>query len=447
MSASLPRGAGRAPDFASEVAASLHGDVAPRVRGIAYLLVALVVVFATWASLARIDVTTVGMGKVIPTSQHQVVQSLEGGIVEDILVAEGATVAPGDVLLRLENTGFVSALGELQAKRDALRARLARLEAEVDGRDAFAAEPGPDLAGVAEDTLASERALFAARHAAAAQARAVLEQQALQREQELRDARSHAEETEKVYALARQEVATLKPLAEANLVPRMERLKAERELATLGRELDSAQGAIPRAETALREAEDRLAQQPLDLRAERLGELTAVRAEIAGLDESIRAATDRVARTDVRAPARGIVNRVGVTTRGEVVQPGRTLVEITPIEDTLLVEVRIRPSDVAFLHPGQSANVKLTAYDSSIYGSLPGTIDRIGSDTITDEKGESYYRIIVRTDKAHLEHDGARLPIIPGMTAGVDVLTGERTVMQYLLKPILKATGEAMSER
>ena len=212
--------------------------------------------------------------------------------------------------------------------------------------------------------------------------------------------------------------------------------------------MENIRSSIPRALSAIVEAEQRLEEAGLRFRSEARAELSSIRAELSVIEESLRGAEDRVVRTDVRSPVAGIVNTVHITTVGGVVQPGAPLIEIVPIEDTLLVEARIRPSDVAFLHPGQTATVKITAYDFSIYGGLEGTIERISADTTTDEQtGESFYRVIVRTDRNYLGDEANPLPIIPGMVTSVDILTGEKTVLEYLLKPLIKARTEALRER
>jgi adhesin transport system membrane fusion protein len=231
------------------------------------------------------------------------------------------------------------------------------------------------------------------------------------------------------------------------VVSKVELLQLEREVNDLAGELESTRLAVPRIEAALQEAERRIDERRLNFRAEAQRELTAVQAEATALAEAITAAADQVKRTAVRSPVRGTIKRLLVTTVGGVVQPGEDLVEIVPLEDSLLVEAQVRPADIAFLHPGQPAKVKVTAYDFSIYGGLDGVVEEISADTITDDRGESFYRIRVRTAENALEHNGRTLPIIPGMTTQVDILTGEKTVMDYLLKPILKAKERALRER
>jgi adhesin transport system membrane fusion protein len=238
-----------------------------------------------------------------------------------------------------------------------------------------------------------------------------------------------------------------RPLAARRVVSKIELLQLERQVNDLAGELDSTRLAVPRIESALEEAERRIEERGLSFRAEAQRELNAVQAEATALAEAITASADQVKRTEVRSPVRGTIKRLLVTTVGGVVQPGEDLVEIVPLEDTLLVEAQVRPADIAFLHPGQLAKVKVTAYDFSIYGGLDGVVEDISADTITDERGESFYRIRVRTDDNALEHNGETLPIIPGMTTQVDILTGEKTVMDYLLKPILKAKERALRER
>ncbi len=414
-----------------------------------HFFLALVAVMLTsgivWAAWAHLDEITRGEGRVVPSSQLQIVQSLEGGIVEQISVTEGQIVEPGDVLLRIDDTSFSSTVGEMRAQRRSLRAEIARLQAEAASAETV--DWPEDLAADYPDLVAAELALFDTRQQGLETQLSVLRQQAQQREQELQEVQLRARQVESSLDLARQELAINAPLANRGIVPKTEILTLRREINDLEGNLEGALLSIPRIEAAIREANERIQEYFLSARSERLTDLNNRRSALAVIDQSLRAATDKVVRADIRAPVRGIVNKVNVATLGGVVRPGSDLVEIVPLDDTLLIEARIRPSDVAFLNPGQKAMVKFTAYDFSIYGGLPGKIERISADTSSDQQGETFYRVFVRTDANHLGTEAEPLPVIPGMITQVDILTGEKSVLDYLLKPILKARDEALRER
>ncbi|MEM8914469.1 MAG: HlyD family type I secretion periplasmic adaptor subunit [Pseudomonadota bacterium] len=438
---------GRNPDnaYMGEVEDALRNGPARITHVFLGLITLLLIVGIAWAAWARLDEITRGDGRVVPSSQLQVVQSLEGGIVEEIAVAEGGIVEPGDLLLRIDDTSFASTVGEMQAQRRALRAEIARLQAEASNLDAV--EWPTELEEYYPGLIAAEQALFDTRRDGLNTQLSVLRQQAQQREQELQEIQLRARQRESSLALAREELSINAPLAERGIVPRTEILTLRREITQLEGDLEGALLAAPRIEAAIREANDRIQEYYLTARSERLSDLNKRRSALSVIDESLRAATDRVTRADIRAPVRGIVNKIHVATLGGVVRPGSDLVEIVPLDDTLLIESRIRPSDVAFLSPGQRAMVKFTAYDFSIYGGLPGKIERISADTSSDQQGDTFYRVFVRTDANHLGAEADPLPIIPGMVTQVDILTGEKSVLDYLLKPILKARDEALRER
>jgi len=410
------------------------------------ILVALMLTSGiVWAAWAHLDEITRGEGRVVPSSQLQVVQSLEGGIVKQIAVTEGQIVEPGDVLLSIDDTSFSSTVGEMRAQRRSLRAEIARLQAEASSAENV--DWPADISQDFPELIAAEQALFETRRQGLETQLSVLRQQAQQREQELQEIQLRARQVDSSLDLARQELAINAPLADRGIVPKTEILTLRREINDLEGDLEGALLAIPRIEASIREANDRIQEYFLSARSERLTDLNNRRSALAVIDQSLRAATDKVVRADIRAPVRGIVNKINVATLGGVVRPGHDLVEIVPLDDTLLIEARIRPSDVAFLNPGQKAMVKFTAYDFSIYGGLPGKIERISADTSSDQQGETFYRVLVRTDANHLGTETDPLPVIPGMITQVDILTGEKSVLDYLLKPILKARDEALRER
>jgi adhesin transport system membrane fusion protein len=441
----------RRPRLRKEDAEFIVGGAGARLmapRGFTHLLLLIVIaffaLFFAWASWATLDEVTRGEGKVIPSSQVQKVQNLEGGIVAAIDVREGDVVGPGQVLLRIDNVRAASDLRENRKRHVALLGALARLRAEVDRTPI---DFPHDLVAEAPEVVATERALYEARQADLESELAILSSQAEQREQELTELKTRIEQLARSQALARQELDITAPLAASRVVAKTDFLHLQRQVNDLDGELESARLSVPRVEAAVREAQRRLEERQLNFRAEAQRELATVQPEATALAEVIAAAADQVQRTEVRSPVRGTIKRLLINTVGGVIQPGQDLVEIVPLEDTLLIEAKVRPADIGFLHPRQSALVKVTAYDFSIYGGLQGVVEDISADTITDEKGESFYRVRVRTHDSALEKAGEPLPITPGMTAQVDILTGHKTVMDYLLKPILKAKERALRER
>lgn len=428
----------------------------PRVRAeiqganpVAYIILIAVVLFFTaaviWAKYTVIDEVTRGEGKVIPSSKVQVIQNLEGGIVEELLVSEGDLVEPDQVLLVLDDTSFSSDLGEIQANAVVLKAKIARLQAEVEDRELSFP---PEVTAEAPETAQDERELMQARRQSLESQVSILEGQAAQRRQELAELRGKIEQARSSLSLLQEEISITRPLVQNGVVPKINLLRLEREANDLQGEIKASQLAIPRAEAALREATERIEEKFLAFRSEAQTELNQARGELAAIEERLRGARDRVRRTEIRSPVHGVVKTLHVRTIGGVIRPGMDIVEVVPLDDTLLVEAKIRPADIGFLRPGQTATVKFTAYDFSIYGGLEGTVERISADTIVEEETqESFYRVVIRTKKNSLKRNGKLLPLMPGMVASVDILTGKRSILDYLLKPILKAKSNALTER
>jgi len=427
-------------------AATLYG--APRKMHLVMWLAFFFVVYAVvWASNATLDEVTRGSGKVIPSSQIQVVQNLEGGILSDILVKEGDFVEKGQVLLRLDDVRFASAHNETKLKYYELLAKMARLTAEVEGKPMDIPD---EVERKAPSHGRSARQLYDSRQNELQAVIDVLEQQARQKRQELSELRVKQAQITTSLDLVRQELDMSQPLVAEGAFSEVEILRLKRTINDLQGELNAMVYSLPRLESSIKEVEEKIREQRLRFKTEALAELNEARAEFERTVESLRALEDRVQRTHVVSPVKGTVKKMNVTTIGGVVQPGMDLVEIVPKEDQLVVEAKVRPKDIAFLHPGQPAIVKFTAYDFSIYGGLPARLQHISADAIEDkEKGkeETFYLIRVVTDKNYLIHKGEKLGIIPGMVAEVDILTGKKTVLNYMLKPILKAKDRALRER
>lgn len=420
-------------------------DDAPRVVRLTIWAVLGFFLFAGfWAHFAIVDEVTRGDGKAVPTSRLQKIQNLEGGIVAELFVREGQLVEAGDPLLRLDDTRFASNVDETEADRLALSLRLERLNAEVEGRDL---RFSPLLSEAAPHLASSEQALHDSRRQQLRDEVAGLEEQLIQRQQELRDIQAKQSQYSHGLALLTEEISMSEPLVAEGAISPVEILRLKRtEIENRG-QLEAARLAIPRAEAAIKEVERKIDETRGRFRSEALAQLTETRTELSKIHSTGKALVDRVKRTLVTSPVRGIVKKLQVNTIGGVIQPGSDLVEIVPLDDTLMVEARIRPQDIAFLHPGQEAVVKFTAYDFTLYGGLSARLEQIGADTVSDEEGNSFYLITLRTDKSHLGSEEQPLLIIPGMIASVDIITGSKSVLSYLLKPILRARAEALRER
>ncbi|MDY0918549.1 HlyD family type I secretion periplasmic adaptor subunit [Pseudomonas viridiflava] len=409
-----------------------------------WIAAALLLSALLWAGFAVLEEVTTGEGKAIPSSKVQVIQNLEGGIVSDIFVREGQVVDKGDTLLRLDDTRFMSSRSESEVDRLTLTAQVERLAAEAEGRSLTLPA---EVTSSAPQVAADEQALYESRQRRLASEQRTLNEQLRQKTQELAEFRSKQEQFRSSLSLVQQELDMSAPLVSSGAVSPVEILRLKRNAVELRGSMNANTLAIPRAEAAISEIKSRGQESELAFRADAARELNEKRNDLARISASRIAIDDRMSRTTVVSPVRGIVKTLKVNTIGGVVQPGSDLLEIVPLEDNLLIEAKVRPQDVAFLHPGQKAMVKFSAYDYTLYGGLPARLELIGADTITDDRDNSFYLIQVRTDSNHLGSDSRPLLIIPGMIATVDIITGEKSVLDYLLKPVLKARAEALRER
>jgi len=404
--------------------------------------------FLVWANFAVLDEVTRGEGRVIPSSQVQVIQNLEGGILAEVLTSEGAIVEKGEVLMRIDNTVAESRLRELRQRYLSDLAAVARLDAEISGANDPSAIKFPDeLLNAAPEVAQSETQLFTVRQQQLQSQMAILEDQLDQRKQELAELKAKEGGLRDSYNLANQELQITRPLAAQGVVSQVDLLRLERSVNDIKADINAASLARPRAESAVAEAQKRLEERETTFRTEASQDLSKLKVELVSTQEELNANQDRVTRTEVRSPVRGTIKEIKIRTIGGVIQPGQPLIEVVPIEDTLLVEAQVRPSDIAFIRPKQAAVVKITAYDFSTYGGLDAVVEEISADTIQNEKGEHFFRIRLRTDKNYLGTEEKPLPIIPGMTATVDILTGHKTVLEYLLNPIMRARDTALRER
>jgi adhesin transport system membrane fusion protein len=395
------------PPGPAEDGLSLAGQLDRRARGPSAMIWAtggVLVAFLGWASVAALDEIVRAEGEVVSSSRPQIIQNLEGGILAELMVAEGDMVAPGDVLARLHGTQFRAQVADLQDQIDALEVRRLRLEAEMAG--AYDFEVSEDLAARVPEIVASERALLEARQSDFAGrtegARAVLDQ-------------------------ARTEKELLERLHEENIVALIE---------------------VTRARKAFSDAEARLSEIVTQAELERASTYSDTLKELTSLRQTLRMSRDQLDRTVLESPMRGVVNKVAVTTIGGVVRPGEEIMQIIPVGEALFVEARVKPADIAHVRPGQSANIKLSAYDYTIFGALQGEVRFVSADTFEDERRPDagpHYRVTVAVDRDGLTERQKGIEIRPGMQAQVELETGSKTVLQYLTRPLYK-TREALRE-
>jgi membrane fusion protein, adhesin transport system len=388
--------------IAEQYAAALRGEAPRWSHGLLYATLAFFGCGLVWAHFAEIDVVNRGIGQIIPSSKIQVIQSLEGGIVSAMAVREGQQVKAGQELLRIDDTRFSSDLEESRARRAALLASVTRLEAEALGKGKLGF---PKELNARPDLVRHERALFDSR---------------------LKLLRESIGSLQRNLDLARRERKLIQPMVDKRIIVERDQIKLDRQIVEL---------------------EGRIAEARNEYRSQALTELAKDQGELTELEEKLRGARDRVERTSLRSPMDGIVKNISFNTVGGVIGPGDPIMEIVPLEDQLLVETKLIPKDIAFIHPGQRAVVRLTAYDFSVYGGLEGEVETVSADTLMDKENNPYYRIYVRTHENTVGNEDKPMPVIPGMTADVDIITGRKTVLDFLLKPIKQAQQTALRER
>jgi adhesin transport system membrane fusion protein len=408
------------------------------------LICAFFFAFFMWASWAALEEVTRGDGKVIPSSDVQKISTLEGGIIEEMYVKEGDEVEAGQMLVRLSNIAASSDLGSNEARYVGLLATIARLQAEAEGRMPTFSD---EIMKGAPQSVTEEMNAYRANKDKIDSQLIVIESQISQRRQELTEMESRASDIRGQLNLVKEEKAMVAPLVASGSAPKMELLQLDRTIKEKETELNGVLNSIPRARSAMGEAQARIADLKSSAKAQAQTELSAKMIEMNAIKQGLGGLQDRKDRADIKSPVNGYIKDIKVYTIGGVVQPGQEFIEIVPKDDQLLIEARIKPKDIAFLYPDQEAVVKITAYDFSIYGGLKGKVVQISPDAVTDEKGDSFYLVRVLTEENALKRKGEVLPIIPGMVASVDILTGEKTVMEYLLKPFVKTLSESLNER
>lgn len=396
-----------------------------------------------WSSFAQIDERTRGSGKVIPSQKIQTIQNLEGGIVSEVFVQEGEHVKKGQPLMKIQDVGFTGSYNEKQLKINELQAKSYRLNAEASGQGFYV--PRTDSPSMSQ-LVSQEANLHMSQQSQLSNAVAIIDAQISQKEKELMENRAKREELKNALDLIEKEIAITEPLTKNMVVSEVQFLQMKRQAAMIQGDFKATAHSIARIQENIGELRKRRMEIVYEFRNKAKQELNSVTAEIQQIKESESVLADRVDRTIVRSPVNGTINQILINTIGGVVKPGMDMLEIVPDDDMLMVEVKIKPSDIAYIYPGQSANVKFTAYDFSIYGGLKGKVKHVSANTITDEKDNSYYLVRIATDKNFLLKDGKKLEIMSGMTVDVDILTGKKTVMDFILKPILKVKQNALGE-
>lgn len=431
-------------DFLGDVEAAIRQSGARFAYIMSIVTAFSLVLFVTWAAFAVLDEVTKGDAQVIPSSRVQLIQSFDGGIVEEILVKEGDIVVKDQVLLKIDTTMAETNLKEREARYNYLEGMVTRLNAEIKG---VSPQFSDRLKKTAPQVITEQINQYNLRQSQRSAELSVLESQSSQRSSEVREMQARLQQLRSNLALKEEELNMRRPLVEQGAMSRVELLRIEGEVTDLRGEINTISTAVPRANSAVQEARQRIGELRAKAKSDAQQELAAAKAEMDALTQVVTAGTQKVEKTQLRSPVRGTVKQLKANTVGGVIRPGEDIIEIVPLDDTLLFEARIQPKDVAFIRPGQIADVRVSAYDSSIYGSIKGTVEAISADTIVNDKNESFYRVTIRTKESAMVHRGKTLPIMPGMTANVQILTGKKTVLDYLLKPIMKARQDALRER
>ena len=431
-------------DLTTDIRTSILAQTPKGGRAILWVVVALLVLFMVWAYYSEIEQVTRGDGKVVPSTQIQVVQNLEGGILSEIMIDVGQLVKKDQLLLRIDETRFSSSFKQNRVKYLASKSKAARLEAESNGSNF---EVPQEVINEKPEIGVREKELFESRRREFNSSMQRIREQISQRKHEYGELTSKLEELTRTFALLNKELELTRPLVAQGAVSEVEVLHLERQASMMQGEIATIKQSIPKSDSKLQEAQLELRENQLAFFNKAKSELNDVLAELEDVSASAIAIEDRLRRTNVQSPVTGTINRLLVNTVGGVIQPGMDLVEIVPLEDTLVIETNIKPADIAFLRPDQDAKVKFTAYDFTIYGGLEAKLEHISADSITDDKGNSFYLVRLRTSKNYLGPETNPLPIIPGMVASVDILTGKKTILSYLLKPVLRAKYMALREQ
>jgi len=416
-------------------------------EGSHYLLLAvfsLVIAFFVWSSTQKIEEITRGSGQVVPTQEIQIVQSLEGGILEELLVREGQAVKKGDVLLKVSDVAFASEERGVEAKTAALKAKRTRLKAESAGKNF---KIPADIENNYPDIARNEKALYESRKQELRNAKSILDNEISGARSRLGEVQAKINRFVESRRLLNKELEITKEMVAKRAVPKLEEIRLDRELSNISGQIREATQEKSALQANLRKAQRERADREDQFKSQVLGELNEIESQISQLTENLTAIGDRVDRAEVRSPVDGVINKISIKTIGGIVEPAMKLVEVVPIDNNLKIIARVSPQEIAFIRPDLPANIKISAYDSQRYGSLNGRLTRIGANSITDEKGNIFFEIEVQADQNYLGTQENPLPITPGMVAETEIITGKRSILSYLAKPVLRAKDRALSER
>ena len=431
-------------EFMHSLGAAILETTPRRLRMVFVFWAVTIAAVLIWMSVAEIDEIARGSGEIVPSGDNQMIQNLEGGIVEEILVSSGMLVEKGQILLKIDNQKSKSSFTSNTQSSNALRAQILRLEAEANGNALVVPEK------VREEMptiILYEESLH---HSNLEQLKIKvrsLKEQRKQRSQELIEAKNRIKLLSRDFGFISEEVQMIEPMVKKGVKSKIELLKLQREENTIKKELSGTQLSIPRLISAVDEIDEKIKETKIYFKIQAKEKLTESISKLQQTKTDASALEDQVLRTLVRSPIKGIVQELFVHTVGGVVKPGEDLVELVPSDDALLVEVQVKPSDIAFIYLDQMAKVKFSAYDFAIFGGLEGKVVNISADSVTDEKGNTFFKVRIKTDKNFLGNDKKPLKIIPGMTVDVDIITGKKTILDYVLKPILKSKQYSFSER
>lgn len=414
-----------------------------RLRMTLYFWVAALLLFFIWAALAQVDEIARGNGQVVSSAHNKMIQHLEGGIVQEILVKEGQSVTKDQPLLKIKNEKSNSSFVSNEMGSAALKAKLMRLRAEGSGSGFSSAGASADMLPFIQNELSLYNANIANINARVSGLREKLNQN----KTELSEAKSRKDHLKSSMNMINEEVRMTGPMVEKGVRSRVDYLKLQREANEAEDAYQSTLLSIPRLESVIQETARSIEEVRAEFRSKAQSEYNEALSQLNTLNADKTALSDQVDRTTVRSPMDGVVQTLNVHTIGGVIKPGDDLIEIVPKGEKLVVEVKVKPSDIAFIYSGQRAVVKLSAYDFAVYGALEGKVTLISADTETDRKEETFYTVRIETDKSYVEHNGKRLTILPGMTLSADIITGRKSVLDYILKPILKTKQHMLSER
>lgn len=430
-------------EFMNSLSAAMLEVTPTRLKTVLFFWVVAIFGFIIWASFTQIDEITRGTGDIIPSGENQMIQNLEGGIVEEILVKEGDIVQKDQVLVKINNERSKSNFSSNEIKANALKAKILRLEAE-------ALNTKFDYTGLSStipELIENEKSLYTTNQEQLNSKLNSLQEKLVQTTNQFQEAKTRKEHLKSSFELIRQEVRMTKPMVLKGVRSKVDFLKLQREENQISQEYESAVLDVPRLKSAMKEIQSTIEETTYLFQSDAKTKLNEAVAELQTLNANNTALEDQVNRTLVRSPMKGIVQKLYVHTIGGVIKPGENIVEVVPSDQALLVEVKVKPSDIAFIYGGQKAIVKFTAYDFSIYGGLEGKVVLISADTIKDEKDNTFYTVRIKTDKNYISYGAKHLKIIPGMTVNVDIITGKKSVLDYILKPILKTKQYTFTER